>query len=110
MAVAITQPRAQHQQPAEEHRVASRNQASRVRRRMQIAQHARQRRHDNGNPENIGELDQAQRRHPQPDALADRGHGGCRTPGLAPMALQAVELAVASLERTRTTGALGSCG
>ena len=62
----IPQPRAEHQQPAEEHGIAGRDQAGCIRRRVQVRQHRRQRRHHDGHAENIDELHQAQRHHTQP--------------------------------------------
>ena len=69
----VPQPRAEQQQPGEEHGIASRDQAGCIRRRVQVRQHRRQRRHHDGHPENIDELHQAQPHDTQPHSSRRAG-------------------------------------
>jgi hypothetical protein len=72
VAVAVAQPRAEHEQPAEEHGVARGHRGGRRRGGAEVGQHRRQGGDHNRHAEHVDELDQAQdgdgrlSRHPGP--------------------------------------------
>jgi hypothetical protein len=74
MAVPVTEPGAEHQQSAEEHRVAGHHRTCGRGRGVEVAQHRRQRDHDDGDAQDVDELDQAEHAngHPAPDRGPER--------------------------------------
>jgi len=76
MAESVTEPGAEHEQAAEEHRVPGGDQRAVRLRRVQAGQHGGQRGDDDRHPEHIDELHQAERGDRQGEGALRAAHPG----------------------------------